>query len=238
MKISVVTPVLNEIRFIKGWLSNVRKFADEIIVIDTGSSDGTWEHLTMQRDIFLYRWQLSTKPYEWAEHEIRNRLIEFCSGDYIVPLDADELVDNTFINSLNYLDSHLIHKYLKLDFWGDYKTLRKRNILPFVEIKDGKLRYFRNWRGQYPHYQPRAFKRDEIIRYTETGNHCCIQYKNFGRWSYRLPLTKTHEIPVYHYHYLTRKPYNGRDGETNFKTIEYLFKHPSEVNLYNLTRSS
>jgi len=92
MKISVIMPVLNEIRFLPGWLDNVRKFADEIIISDMGSEDGTWEYLDSQLDVDLNEWWCSYEPYEWPEHKVRNALIHMVTGDYIVQLDADERV--------------------------------------------------------------------------------------------------------------------------------------------------
>ena len=110
-------PVLNEIRFLQGWFDNVRKFADEIIVIDMGSDDGTYEFFESQISVSLYQWWIKYKPYEWPEHKIRNKLIEASEGDWIVQLDADERVGDDFIESLNFLDGKLIHRYLEIAPW-------------------------------------------------------------------------------------------------------------------------
>ena len=126
---------------------------------------------------------------------------------------------------------------MKLDFWGDTNTLRKRSLWPVIEWHDDRWRFFRSWRGQHPHYDPRVFKRDDRLRYAPTGNHCIIQLRNYGRWTYRLPITKTHKkIPIYHFNYLTQKHGNGRDIEKDFKTVQYLDQHkiPKEMKLYEL----
>jgi len=239
MKISVVTPMLNEIRFVKGWLDNVRKFADEIIVVDMKSTDGTWEYLDSQLDVDLLSWWRGEyKPYEWPEHKIRNELIRKSTGDYIVPLDADELVCHFFIDYVKSgkLEEALIHRFLQIAPWGEYKTLRKRSLKPLKENHNGTIRWLRNWRGHYPSWTPRAFKNDKWIFYSETGNHCHLQWRGLGRFSYHVPgVTKTHEhIPFYHMHYLTRKDGNGRDGETEFETLNCPYTYPKEIELYNL----
>ena len=226
MKISVVCPVLNEMTFIRGWLDNVRKFADEISVIDMGSQDGTYEYLESQIDVDLEKWWRTYEPYEWPEHKIRNSLIQVSTGDYIVQLDADERVGDDFIESLNHLDGKLIHRYIEIAPWevwdmGSMFMIRKRSLWPIYENRGS--RWLRNWRGQYPCYDQKVFKRDDRIRYGSTGeggNNCLLQYKNCGHLSYHLPLCKSHKIPFYHLHYL-HKSTNIRDKEEPDNLIEY-----------------
>ncbi|MFQ5632844.1 MAG: glycosyltransferase, partial [bacterium] len=68
-KITVVTPALNEKFFIRGWLENVKRFADEIIVCDTGSIDSTYMFLykAARKDnrVHVYLWHdVNFRPYE------------------------------------------------------------------------------------------------------------------------------------------------------------------------------
>lgn len=233
MKITVCCPVLNEISCIKAWYFCVEKFADEVIVIDTGSTDGTFEWLYDQISVDIRSWEFIRNRYEWPEHKIRNKLIEMASGDFIVPLDADELVGDDFINSLNGLGQAKIHRYLQIAPWGSLNTVRPRKIRPLVEKIDGKRRWLRNWRGQYPMYTPRAFRRDDRIRYSETGNHCMLEYRKMGHLTYHLPITKTHkDIPFYHYHYLYKNT-NIRDKEKPDNLIEINVEHPKELTFYD-----
>ncbi len=74
MKISVVMPVLNEVRFVRGWLDNVRKFADEIIVIDMGSTDGTFDYLYSNIDVdILTKHELETEQKKKIKERYKAR---------------------------------------------------------------------------------------------------------------------------------------------------------------------
>mgnify|MGYP001565594219 CR=1 FL=1 len=254
MKISVVTPVLNEIRFIRGWLENVKRFADEILVIDGGSTDSTFEWLERERrqyrNINVYRWPEIYKPYQWPEHKIRNDLLKRASGDWICMLDADDMVDDAFIDNLNCISNAkcLIGRFPYLQFWGDYKHLRARDFWPPVRystargslpiIGKHRLGILRNWRGWYPNKVPKICKRDDRISYTPTGNHCILQYKNYGRFSYYLPsVTKDFDLGVHHFHFVHfGKTAGNRNHEQNkeVRLIEYKGTIPDEVKYYRV----
>ena len=76
---------MNEARRIEACIRSAL-FADEIIVVDSGSKDNT---------VALAQ-NLGAKVYTYAEWqgfaEQRNRLLQHCTGDYIFFLDADEIV--------------------------------------------------------------------------------------------------------------------------------------------------
>jgi glycosyltransferase involved in cell wall biosynthesis len=89
MKISVIIPVYNEIHTIREILSRVHrmKLADEIIIVDDGSSDGTRE---------LLKEYFNQEPYHVIFHERNlgkgaavNTGIKAAQGDVIIIQDAD-----------------------------------------------------------------------------------------------------------------------------------------------------
>jgi glycosyltransferase involved in cell wall biosynthesis len=254
VKISVVTPVLNERRFIAGWYQNARKFADEILVIDTGSIDGTYEWLQAIRNedykLNAYRWPETYLPYQWPEHDIRNWTLKSASGDWIVMLDTDDMVDDAFIENLNELSDAkwLIGRFPYLQFWGDYGHLRARDFWPPIRYSTARnslpiigrhrLGILRNWFGWYPNKVPKICKRDDRISYTPTGNHCILQYKNYGRFSYYLPsVTKDSDLGVHHFHFVHfGKTAGNRNHEQNkrVRLIEYKGTIPDEVKYYRV----
>lgn len=83
--ISACAIMKNEISHVEAWLDNVRVFAQEIIVVDTGSTDGTDEFLAKQPDVKLinYEWQ-----HDFAQ--AKNMALQEATGDWLVFTDADE----------------------------------------------------------------------------------------------------------------------------------------------------
>ncbi len=76
---------MNEERRIEACIRSAL-FADEVIVVDSGSKDNT---------VALAQ-QLGAKVYTYADWqgfaEQRNRLLKYCAGDYVFFLDADEVI--------------------------------------------------------------------------------------------------------------------------------------------------
>lgn len=83
--ISACAIMRNEISHVGLWLKNVRNFASEIIVVDTGSQDDTREFLQNQPDVRLI-------CYEWQNDfaAAKNIALREVHGDWIVFTDADE----------------------------------------------------------------------------------------------------------------------------------------------------
>lgn len=86
MPLSVCLIVKDEEAVISRCLKCVQKFADEIIVVDTGSADKTVEEVKKFTDKVYY--------YKWNDNfaEARNYAFEKATGDYIMWLDADDVV--------------------------------------------------------------------------------------------------------------------------------------------------
>jgi len=85
ISISACVIMKNEISHVEAWLDNVRVFAKEIIVVDTGSTDGTNEFLVKQPDVKLIN-------YEWQNDfaQAKNVALQEATGDWLVFTDADE----------------------------------------------------------------------------------------------------------------------------------------------------
>ena len=85
ISVSACAIMKNEISHVEAWLNNVRVFAQEIIVVDTGSTDGTNEFLAKQPDVKLisYEWQ-----HDFAQ--AKNVALQEATGDWLVFTDADE----------------------------------------------------------------------------------------------------------------------------------------------------
>lgn len=116
MKISLAMIVKNEEKHIRNCLEKVYNIVDEIVIVDTGSTDKTIEIAK----------EFGAKIYEfnWCDDfaAARNFAAEKCTGDWILVLDADEYVSvgdrktlNDFIkinnNSIGRIEQH--NKYLE-----------------------------------------------------------------------------------------------------------------------------
>lgn len=82
--LSLCMIVKNEERYLPDCLASARPFVDEIIIVDTGSTDRTVETAeTAGARVFREEWQ---DDFAAA----RNRALRYASGDWILVLDADE----------------------------------------------------------------------------------------------------------------------------------------------------
>lgn len=88
MKVSLVMIVKNEALNIKRCLESVKNIVDEIIVVDTGSTDDTKEiAASFGAKVFDFKW---TNNFSAA----RNFGLKHSSGDWNLILDADEYIVN------------------------------------------------------------------------------------------------------------------------------------------------
>lgn len=90
-KICVYAICKNELKFINKWLENMSE-ADYIVVLDTGSTDGTYEAL--QKDPRITR--VEQKIYDQFRFDVaRNDSMELIpeDADILVCTDFDELFD-------------------------------------------------------------------------------------------------------------------------------------------------
>lgn len=87
MKISLAMIVKNEEEVLRECLNSVKDIVDEIVIVDTGSEDNTI-NIAKELGVYLYKikWQ---DDFSIA----RNFASKKCSGDWILVLDADEIVE-------------------------------------------------------------------------------------------------------------------------------------------------
>ena len=152
-------PCLNEIAFIKLWLESASRYADELVIIDGGSTDGTREVIWANINKYNIMTSINKQqgqPYsvDWNESSVRNRLLNMATGDYILMLDADELMSDDFDKSK--LEPDYFYRFEFIPFWRDIKTVRLSTA--------GDMR----WLG---HRIDRLFKSGQA-RYTDEKHHC------------------------------------------------------------------
>jgi tetratricopeptide (TPR) repeat protein len=85
-RISLCMIVRNEERFIRQCLTSVRQYVDQIVVVDTGSTDST---IPIARELGA---EIFEHPWANDFSEARNYSISQATGEWILILDADEML--------------------------------------------------------------------------------------------------------------------------------------------------
>lgn len=84
--VSLSMIVKNEEKYLPGCLENVKDIVDEIVIVDTGSTDNTKKIAqSFGAKIYDFPWQ---DDFALA----RNESLKHCSGEWIIYLDADERI--------------------------------------------------------------------------------------------------------------------------------------------------
>ena len=118
IKISACMIVKNEEEHIRKCLSSIRDKVDEVIVVDTGSTDGTIEiALASGARVFQFEWE---NDFSAA----RNYSLDQATGDWILILDADE--------ELQTPEGKHLREYLQ-PFNADACILKLNNLLGTTE---------------------------------------------------------------------------------------------------------
>jgi glycosyltransferase involved in cell wall biosynthesis len=113
-RLSLCMIVRDEERFLDGCLNSVKDVVDEMIIVDTGSTDSTKE-ICQKYGVKIYE-------YEWKDDfaAARNYGLERATGDWILWLDADEEMDTRdryrlrdimYMDDLELVSLHLINYY-------------------------------------------------------------------------------------------------------------------------------
>lgn len=138
MKITTVINTYNEERNIKRCLDSVKDFADEIIVVDMHSSDGTVEIAKkFKAKIFFHEYTRFVEP-------ARNFALSKASGDWILLIDADEELNSSLADQL---------KRIVVEGKADYVEIPRKNMIFEKWINHS------NW---WPDYLVRFFKNGKV----------------------------------------------------------------------------
>lgn len=135
-KLSAVLAVYNEEDNLSNCLNSIKDLADEIVIVDGGSKDKTLE---IARS-FNAKIIQTTNPQIF--HINKNKAIDAASGDWILQLDADEVVTQELCKEIR----QIISKESEINgFW-----IPRKNFFLNRFLKKG---------GQYPDYTLRLYKK-------------------------------------------------------------------------------
>ncbi len=139
-KISVVLAVFNEEKNLRDCLESVKDLAWEIVVVDGGSKDKTVE---IAREFNARIIQTNNPP---NFHINKNKAIDGAKGDWILQLDADEILTPQLIEEIKKAVN------LSMDgFWIPRKNFfLGRYLTKGGQYPDYTLRLYRRGKGKLP----------------------------------------------------------------------------------------
>jgi len=140
---SVALAVFNEEKNIRECLTSVQGWADEIIIVDGGSTDQT---VTIAQSLNARVIKTDNPP---IFHINKQKALDACKGDWILQLDADEVIPTALKNEIDLImkdeknakDGYYIPR--KNYFWGRF--MQKGGQYP-----DYVIRLFRRQKGRFP----------------------------------------------------------------------------------------
>lgn len=164
MRISATIITLNEERNIERCIRSLKGVADEIIVLDSNSTDATEKICLEHEVVFVKR--------DWEGYSAsKNHLNSLAKFDYILSIDADEALDEELKNSILAVKN--------LDAPGIYSLNRMTNycgkwIKHSGWYPDVKLRLFPKegsyWEGEFVHEElvyPTNLKQEQLSGHLE-----------------------------------------------------------------------
>lgn len=206
-EISLCLVVKNEEKNLSEFFNNIKELVDEIILIDTGSTDRTIE-IANENGCKIF----NLKQGENWIIEARNLSLEKASKEWILVLDADEIIAKKDFKRLKELTND--------EFVGYYLIQRQyTDKIGEVGWKSSKNDdYYESKIANGWHENPilRFFKNDKRIKY-EGMPHDIVDksVKNIGK-------TCLTDIPIHHFGELRREESNKPERNIKFlkKTLE------------------
>ncbi len=142
IKLSVALATFNEESNIGGCLDSIKNLAQEVVVVDGSSTDKTVE---ITRSFGAKVIVTTNKP---LFHINKEQAIDECRGDWILLLDADEIIPPELAEEIKLITNH------QPPVTGDAYWLKRRKMFLGRWIKKG---------GQYPDPVIRLFKKGKAF---------------------------------------------------------------------------
>ncbi len=171
-KLSVIIPYKNEAHNIVGCLESVRAVADEILVADSGSTDGTLEIVRAQIDCRLIQ-------NEWIDYStFKNWAIPQATHDWVLIVDADERIPGELAGEII---ETLISPAADLDgYWIGFRSYFMGHELRFASYNNSAFRLFRRDRCRYT---DRRVHEEIDVDKDRAGKLKC-RFQHYSFWSY------------------------------------------------------
>jgi glycosyltransferase involved in cell wall biosynthesis len=157
IRLSVVIITFNEEVNIERCLRSVKQVADEIVVVDSYSTDKTQEICTKYNVRFI--------PHKFEGHiEQKNWALEQAKNDYILSLDADEALDEVLESSILKVKENWPVNAYRMNRLTNYcgNWIRHGSWYPDTKLRLAKKNQV-FWGGDNPHDKLLTKENTEII---------------------------------------------------------------------------
>lgn len=189
MSLSLCIIAKNEEEFLERCINSVKSIVDEIIVVDTGSSDKTKEIAkSAGAKVFDFVWEDDFS-------KARNKSLEHATSSWILILDADEIIDQNDLKRLKELIDE--EKSQGIDA---YSFVTKNFSNNFRVIGWRPCKQINGFSGWYGSKKTRLFRNNKDYKF-EGEIHELVDYsilKNKG-------IIKFITIPILHFQKLNKK---------------------------------
>ncbi|MBB5149788.1 glycosyltransferase family 2 protein [Ureibacillus thermosphaericus] len=198
--ISLCMIVKDEADFIEQCLKSVQKIVQEIIIVDTGSTDKTID--------ICKKYNATVFSYAWNDHfaEARNFALSKATGNWILWLDADEELETG-------------HEQLLMEVLKNSTTTMY--LMPVMNYYGESFPVDRE--KAFIYYQPRLFQNHKGIQFYNRIHETPI-FPNPHDSSYT---TDYLEIPIHHYGYIDKLTTKRNKAERNLQLIQEEYKNPN-----------
>lgn len=221
--------VKNEEQFIKQSLESVNELVDEIIIVDTGSTDNT---INIIKSLPFIN-KIKIFNFEWVNDfsKARNFSIEKATSDWILVLDSDETIakrDHTYIKQL------IEQEKFPAALMVQRHYIKNSDVMKATELNDNDP--YNEWKQHnFKAYIPtlliRLFKNKQGIKFTGVVHESVDKFIV----DKQIPIVKT-DIPIHHFQYLKDKDSHNKKQDGYLQLLlEKEKQEPNNIkNLHDL----
>lgn len=135
-RLSVCLITFNEADRVECCLESIKSIADEVIVFDSGSTDGTVDLVRQYTDKIWVT--------EWPGFGVqKQRAVEQATGDWVLIIDADEALDETAQQAIAELKCRPVSTIKEVGFKIKWGVIRHGKLLRFGRSARSPLRLVR-----------------------------------------------------------------------------------------------
>ena len=198
--ISCCMIVKNEERFLEKCLMSVKDYVDEIVIVDTGSTDNTVDIARRFTDKIYFH------PWENSFSKARNQALGYATGDWIFQIDGDEeLMEGSGERLLKAVRDAEDEDIIYVSIFCSYANGRKKSLHNFERLfrNNGLIHYEGSVHNQVVGGSKASFSPIELWHYGYDVDEKKAQEK-FNRTTELLKkeIARDPENPKYH-HYLS-----------------------------------